>query len=741
MFQVVRIDGGPDGKKIWQRRPDGDGWANNMQGIRPVPYRLPELLRAIEAGETIYVAEGEKCVGRLVSVGLTATCNHGGAGKWKPLHAKWFPAGTNVVILPDSDVPGTTHAQQVQQSLRARGCLVKIVNLGYAETAKHGKDIYDWFEEGHSKEELLSLAAPDPLSSPDRQVEELREGPEDPEDEDLDVQARHLTDIGNAERFVRLHGQDVRYVHAWKRWLTWDGKRWNENAPFLVMRKAIETVRGMYRDVADIYEDKERKEMLEHVKQSERKGRLDAMIALAHDLEGIPVAPEELDSNPWLVNCLNGTLDLQRGKVYRHRRENLLTKLIPVPFEPDAICPRWESFLGQIMNGDDELISFLQRTIGYSLTGSTEEHCLFVLYGTGRNGKSTFLNTVKALFADYGRQTAADTFMAKKNSGGPGDDVAALRGARFVTAIETEENQRLAEAMMKQLTGGDTILVRRLYENYFEYRPEFKVFLATNHKPSIRGTDHAIWKRIRLIPFTVTISEEEKDTELPQKLLAELPGIFAWAVRGCMAWKRNGLGVPEKILEATDAYRSEMDILGGFLSDCCCVKKAARTLSQAIYVEYCRWCEEVGEKPVTQRNLGNRLKERGFEACKGGKGQRYWKGIGLLDNSGRAFDDNKDNILEFSYSLSGADGANREAVPPMSGAEVGIPSQCPSAQVAQSGAEIPIPRNFSYRPPTRESFLKIDHPAPLAPPIPQQSWDFEDDPEEREAIQREPEGS
>lgn len=741
VFQVVRRDL-PDGKKIFQRRPDGKGgWINKMKGVTPIPYRLPDLTRAIEAGEAVYVAEGEKCVDRLFSIGLTATCNHGGAGKWKKLHSKWFPSGTKVVILPDSDTPGTKHARQVEQSLLSQGCLVKIVDLGYPKTEKHGKDIFDWLLEGHDKEELQALvdAAVEsldflpPLPSMVQETdggEDYTPMPEDPEPQEPD---RHLTDIGNAERFVKCHGQDLRYVHAWKRWLTWDGKRWNENAPYLVMRKAIDTVRGMYRDVADIYDDRERKEMLEHVKQSERKGRLDAMVSLAHDLEGIPVVPEDLDANPWLVNCANGTLDLQRGKVYRHRRENLLTKCIPVPFDPEATCPIWDRFLDQITNGNEELISFLQRAVGYSLTGSTEEHCLFVLYGTGRNGKSTFLNTVKTLFSDYGRQTAADTFMAKKNNGGPGDDVAALRGARFVTAIETEENQRLAEAMVKQLTGGDTILVRRLYENYFEYRPEFKVFLATNHKPAIRGTDHAIWKRIRLIPFTVTISEEEKDTELPQKLESELAGIFAWAVRGCMDWKRNGLGVPEEILEATDAYRSEMDIIGGFISDCCIVNRLARVTAKAIYAEYGKWCDESGEKPITQRSLSNRLKERGFEIHRGTGGKRSWLGIGLSADMGYSTGETRGNVLEFPHAKSDASGsASLE-----SDASHSSQSQYSSGKVTHSDASTPISPNFSYRASTRESFPKNSNSASLASLSAQQPWDFEDDPDERSAIQEE----
>jgi len=341
------------------------------------------------------------------------------------------------------------------------------------------------------------------------------------------------------------------------------------------------------------------------------------------------------------VNCLNGALDIKNRKMRSHNRNDLLTKIAPVKYDPKATCPTWKTFLLQIMQGSEEMVEYLQKAAGYSLTGSTQEHCLFVLYGTGRNGKSTFLNTLRLLFGDYARQAATDAFMAKRmGNSGPSDEIAALRGARFVTAIETDEGQRMAEALVKQLTGGDTVTVRRLYENFFEYKPEFKLFLATNHKPKIYGTDNAIWRRIRLIPFTLNLAEEEQDRLLPDKLQQEMPGIFAWAVQGAAKWMEQGLGMPRIVWEATQEYRSEQDVVGRFLEECCVVGEEYHVYSGNLYRAYANWCEETGEKKMSQTALGRRLGEKGFSRKKGAKGSRIWNGVGLEEEEECVFLDN-----------------------------------------------------------------------------------------------------
>jgi putative DNA primase/helicase len=280
--------------------------------------------------------------------------------------------------------------------------------------------------------------------------------------------------------------------------------------------------------------------------------------------------------------------------------------------------------LDEVFAGDTETIDFVQRATGYSLTGSNREHALFVLWGAGANGKSTLLGIIAELLGDYGLCAAPSTFM-ERQAGGATNDLAALRGARFVSAIESGERQSLAENFVKAVTGGDKISARYLYQEYFSFEPVFKVFLATNHKPIIKGTDEGIWRRIRLIPFTQRFEGADADHSLRQKLEAELPGILAWAVRGCLAWQAKGLTPPATVKDATASYRSEMDTFAGFL-ETCELNDTATVGATDLYQSYRAWAEASGERPVSQRWFGLRLADRGF-AKRTVKGRTFWRGI------------------------------------------------------------------------------------------------------------------
>jgi putative DNA primase/helicase len=437
------------------------------------------------------------------------------------------------------------------------------------------------------------------------------------------------TDLGNAKRFISQYGRDVRYVPLWKKWLLWDGTRWAVDGTYNVIQRAKETVRSLPTELASIQEDERRRSFAQHMARSESHGRIVDMVELAKSEPGVPVTPEQLDADPWVLNVCNGTLDLRTGHLRPHARADLLTKLAPVTYDPGALCPTWVGFLSRILAGDGELIRFVQKVIGYSLTGSTQEQCLFILYGAGANGKSTLIQTISALLGDYARQTPTETLLIQRGDG-VRNDLARLQGARFVSAVEVEGGRKLAEALVKQLTGGDTITARFLYGEHFEFQPMFKLWLAVNHKPVVQGTDHAIWRRLRLIPFTVTIPAAEQDKRLTEKLQAELPGILRWAVEGCLLWQQEGLEPPAAVHRATGDYRAEMDVIAAFIRDCCVVEPQRQVSTSELYAEYRGWCEQMGESAVTQKAFGTALRERG---CTPGRtsGGRLWVGIALRE--------------------------------------------------------------------------------------------------------------
>ncbi len=323
----------------------------------------------------------------------------------------------------------------------------------------------------------------------------------------------------------------------------------------------------------------------------------------------------------------NGTINLRTGELRDSERTDLITKLAPVIYDKDAKCATWETFLDRIMGGSTTMIEFLQRAIGYSLTGSTAERCFFIMYGVGRNGKSTFLQTVRNLMGDYAKRAPAQMLLAQKDGAIPAD-VAAMKGARFVTVSETDEGKRLGEALIKDITGNETMAARFLHANWFEFRPECKIWLGTNHRPDIRGGDQAIWDRVKLLPFAVRIPEREQDRELGDKLNEELPGILAWAVRGCLEWQGKGIGFPPEVVNATKEYQIDVDALGAFIEDYCVVGATLRGKPVELYNAYDTWCRMNNEHAVSKKMFGMKLKDRGFTAGKTGS-DRWWGGIGL----------------------------------------------------------------------------------------------------------------
>ena len=445
----------------------------------------------------------------------------------------------------------------------------------------------------------------------------------------------NLTDLGNARRFVRLFGKQLRYSPERKKWYVWNDLRWEIDRKGRVQQFAKQIPRAIYKEAAKIKQDFERGQVVEHGRRTEGKAVLQAMVSLAETEPGIPVLACELDNDPMLLNVLNGTLDLRTGGLRKHSPADLITKLVPVNFIAEAQCPRWNAFLERIMPSAD-LRRFFQRVIGYSLTGDVSERALFFLYGEGGdNGKTTVLEVLAAILGDYAQNIETSSLLIKKTDA-VRNDIARLDGARFVSGSEIEDGRRLAESLVKQLTGGDRITARFLHQEFFDFTPQFKFLIAGNHKPTIHGSDDAIWRRIRLIPFDVTIPPKEQDKSLRLKLSEEAPGFLAWAVRGCLEWQErrqqlnDGLGAPREVAAATAEYREEMDKIGAFLAECTRKDPIGDVGSAELHRAFVAFCAAAGEPSMSNKEFTQRLTRRGLPKKPSRTGAR-WRGISLCD--------------------------------------------------------------------------------------------------------------
>lgn len=440
------------------------------------------------------------------------------------------------------------------------------------------------------------------------------------------------TDLGNARRLIFAHGHDLRHAPQLGAWLAWDGHRWAEDITGEVHRRAKSVVDAMPTALATISSDDERKDLFKHWMRSQGVGRLEAMVTIARTEPSVPVTVAELDADPWALNTLSGLIDLRSGELADHSRRALVTKLSRVEYRPDATCPTWEGFIHWAMGGDVELVEFVRRAVGYSLTGLISEQCLFFLHGHGENGKSTFLNIVSALLGDYAIAGEPDLLLSSPHERHT-TGIADLVGRRLVVVQETDEGRRLAEATVKQLTGGDTIRARRMRQDNFEFRPSHKLWMAANHRPVVRGTDHAIWRRIRLIPFTATLAPGQRDDHLGDKLMTELPGILNWALRGCRDWQLDGMRPPAAVIAATSEYRTEQDHVGRFLEDNCLLGAEWCVSASELRRSYEEWCQENGERPWSARAMAPQLRERGCERVKAGASNtNTWIGLTLATN-------------------------------------------------------------------------------------------------------------
>jgi len=589
LFQVVRY--AP--KTFRQRRPDGNGgWSWRVKGIRHVPYRLPELLAAGDV--PVFVVEGEKDANRLASLGLVATCNAGGANKWPESLNRFFEKRT-VYILPDNDAAGRSHGETVAAALHGVADSVRIVVL--PDLPPNG-DVSDWIDAGNRPETLRLLCEATAVWQPDDHASAEPDGALAPFCDEA------LTLTFSAQQADRL-----RYCDAFGKWFEWDSGRWRED----LRRRVFSHARRLCRDRSlDALSGLDGEKAVKVASAVASARTVAAVVGLARADVRHATTPEDWDADPWILNTPAGLVDLRSGRIHPHDPDALCSKITAVA-PAYTRCPRWQRFLDEITAGDAELQAFLGRIAGYVLTGSTREHALFFLYGTGANGKGTFLNTLTGILGDYARIAGMDTFTETSSDRHP-TELAMLRGARLVTAQETDEGRRWAESRIKALTGGDPITARFMRQDFFTYTPQFKLLIAGNHKPGLRNIDEAIRRRFHLLPFTVRIPPERRDPQLGETLRQEWPGILTWAIHGCLEWQQRGLQPPAAVIDATAEYFEDEDSFGSWLEECCARDSLAHETTRELYAAWSAWAQRAGLTAGSEPKFRGILKARGFVA-------------------------------------------------------------------------------------------------------------------------------
>lgn len=446
----------------------------------------------------------------------------------------------------------------------------------------------------------------------------------------LEAGELQFTDLTNKNCFIKVYGNKIRYCHSWKKFFIWNGTCWEADNDGFVEKTVLEFIPRLYRGELFMDDRRMQMEFEKHIIRSESYPRIQYLINLLKMAGEIKVKDSQFDQDKYLLNAEEKTVNLKTGETYEPKPEDLITKKSLFVYDKDAKCPTWDMFLMQIFHNDLELIRFVQKAMGYSLSGDMSEQCMFILWGTGANGKSTFLNVLQNLFGDYATSTRTETFMKKTSE--QSNDLARLRNTRLVIASEAEENKPMSESLIKQITGGDRITARFLYGEFFEFIPTFKIFMATNHKPKISGGDNGIWRRIKLIPFTVIIPEEKRDRNLTDKLMAENSGILNWLLEGYRLWEKEGLKEPEAIRTANEEYRFDMDSVGSFVAECLNIdaSQKERLLNGDLYNTYTKWCERNNESVMSHRKLSSKMREKNYQQL-ASNGSRWWLGLSIKE--------------------------------------------------------------------------------------------------------------
>lgn len=556
---------------------------------------------------------------------------------WEGEHSSSSPRDT-VVSFTDDDVPNFSclhgHCKNRHwQDFRA------FLDPEYAAWRANGFKATEEWKEKRARERTQERAQerkrrPSTVTSPNPtdDISQRRERKAQPTPALVHVHAGlgprggyRLTDLGNARRFADAQADRLRYVRAWNRWLAWDGKRWNRDEVGSEITAAKHVVAQLYSNASASAQraaqavanatitsapTEDLDELTKWAAKSTTRARIEGMVSLAQSEPEIAASSTIWDQDAWLLNVANGTIDLRSGEIREHRQSDMITMLAPVDYDPEAVCPRWEQFLARVQP-DEQSRTWIQRYLGYAITGDVREQCLSFFYGGGSNGKSVLLDVVLDILGGYGLRAAPDLVLAKHGEAHP-TELADLEGKRFVVCSEIEQGRGWAESLIKRITGDQTITARRMRQDFYTFPATHKLVVAANTRPVVRGTDHGIWRRMRLVPWLVRIPDVEQNKSLPDELLQqEAPGILAWLVRGCLAWQNHGLGGADAIDAATAKYRADQDALGRWIADRCELAGDEWCATSSLYESYCGWSKEEGsERPWTRSTWRERMLER-----------------------------------------------------------------------------------------------------------------------------------
>lgn len=586
-----------------------------FDSLEKVVFNYPRVKKA----EVIFLVEGEKCSEKLQSVidsnskekphlkkYASTTIYDNSKTDWNHNYSEQL-TGKIVVILPDNDEAGVTFSNKVFFNLK-KYCRASIVNIPNLEKKQ---DVYDYFENGNtweSFEQIVNDAIP----------------------------ILGLNDIDRSKKFCLQFKEEIRHSDI-SGYYFWNGKSWEQSEKYIVELVKNFSI-NLHDDLMNEYrKDTENNKEFKHAAARVTSERaIKSILNLSKSDKNLVLKESSLDSNKNLLNLNNVTYDLRNHKPRRHTQDDNLTIILPYDYDSKAKCPVWDKFLKRIFNDDKELIGYIQELIGYTLTGETKLQSWYFLYGSGRNGKSVFSEIINRLVGSYGTKIRTESIMSKDYiSGGdsPNPEIAKLRGKRFVLASEVSDSHKLNESLVKDLTGGDIISARFLNQNSFEFAPQCKLWMYGNHKPFVKGTDDGIWRRIKLIPFKVTIPENEVDAMLIDKLTKEISGILNWSLEGLKRLQKLEYKIiePEIIKQETKAYRNEMDILGQFLSDNGYEYGAYKILCKELHDDYKEYCHENGYHALSTRRIGDYLKTNQVETKTGSQNKKSYYGVGKKD--------------------------------------------------------------------------------------------------------------